>query len=222
MKRSGIHEVARVIHQLNHAPSKESELTINLRRRRAPMDLLRPASAGKEKRGGKLERKIRSLRISGGAAANMENARLLRRGESEGLRFAESPAKSGLGRRKSAQGRPFRATRHAQARPRGDPRKIARRVRTPRGSTRRRRYLNLSDTIDVPRRIAWYDPKNYSKHRQGIEEAYALKYMRINFIRIEINRRFISKAEITFNSPRFVRSATSQMQVINWNVFHAI
>lgn len=48
---------------------------------------------------------------------NKENASLLRRGESEGLRrFAESPAKSGLGRRKSAQGRLFRALHHAQAR----------------------------------------------------------------------------------------------------------
>lgn len=50
------------------------------------------------------------------AAVNKENARLLRRGESEGLHFAESPAKSGLGRRKSAQGRPFRTSHHAQVR----------------------------------------------------------------------------------------------------------
>lgn len=88
---------------------------MNLRRRRAPMDLLRPTSAGKRRReeeNWSARDKIRGFP----AAVNKENARLLRRGESEGLRFAESPAKSGLGRRKSAQGRPFRASRHAQAR----------------------------------------------------------------------------------------------------------
>lgn len=88
---------------------------MNLRRRRAPMDLLRPTSAGKrrdEENWSVSQDKIRGFP----ATVNEENTRLPRRGESEELRFAESPAKSGLGRRKSAQGRPFRASRHAQAR----------------------------------------------------------------------------------------------------------
>jgi len=108
MKRSRIYECT----PAKSCPVEESEVTMNLRRCRAPMNLLRPTSTGKKKRGGKLERKIRSEDFRW--RVNKGNSRLLRRGESEGLRFAESPAKSGLGRRKSAQGRPSRALHHAQ------------------------------------------------------------------------------------------------------------